>query len=451
MTGGDFGLAWPHPLHDYQRQGIARLAEGSLLLADEMGLGKTVQAIAALRVLGPEGLPALIVAPAGLVLQWRGQLRRWGPELDPATVLGTAEERVAGWRRAADVYLTSYDSLRQDMTLPAPHGPRHRLWAVVVADEAQRIKNARTDVAIILKLLHRRRAWALTGTPLENRAEDVISILDFVAPGRFDQRRMMVGLRQLLDQVQLRRRRVDVLPDLPPKTVFTIDPGLTPHQRAAYDLAEREGLVWLRELGAQVRVSHVLELLLRLKQLCNAAAETGESGKLDDLERRVTALATAQEKCLVFSQFVAQPFGVRAIAARLANFAPLSLTGGQDAEERRAILADFAADPARPVMILSLRAGGVGLNLTAAATVFHFDRWWTAAVEAQAEDRVHRIGQTRPVQVFTYVCEGTVESRIAEIINGKRLMADLLVDGMDMGTLARWDLADLLAAAGAGT
>jgi SNF2 family DNA or RNA helicase len=259
---------------------------------------------------------------------------------------------------------------------------------------------------------------------------------------------MMVGLRRLLDETQIRRLRAEVLPDLPPKTGYTIDPGLLPSQRTAYDIAEHDGLVWLRELGEKVTVANILELLLRLKQHCNAEPQTGASGKLDDLERRVESLAATQEKALIFSQFVAGPFGVQAIATRLKRFAPLTLVGGQDAATRNATLAAFADNQRHQVLVLSLRAGGVGLNLTAASVVFHFDRWWTAAVEAQAEDRAHRMGQTRPVQVFTYVCADTVEIRIAEIIAGKQKMADLLVDGIDVEALAHWDKADLLMAAG---
>lgn len=413
-----------------------------------MGLGKTIQAIGALRVLGAAGLPALIVAPAGLVLQWRAQVRAWAPDLLLSTAIGPAEERLTAWCRPAEIYLTSYDSLLNDILLRRPEGPRQRDWAVVVIDEAQRIKNADTHAAIAVKRLRRRRAWALTGTPLENRACDLISILEFVAPGRYQKSQMMVGLRRLLDEMQIRRRRAEVLPDLPPKTGFTIDPGLLPSQRTAYDIAEHDGLVWLRELGEKVTVANILELLLRLKQHCNAEPQTGASGKLDDLERRVESLAATQEKALIFSQFVAGPFGVQAIAARLARFAPLTLVGGQDAATRNATLTAFADDQRHQVLVLSLRAGGVGLNLTAASVVFHFDRWWTAAVEAQAEDRAHRMGQTRPVQVFTYVCADTVETRIAQIIAGKQKMADLLVDGVDVEALAHWDKADLLVAAG---
>ncbi len=446
-----WGLAWRAPLPPYQQAGIARLlAAPGVLLADEMGLGKTIQAIGALRVLLRDGAPgsALIVVPAGLVLQWRRQLREWAPELTLSTCIGPPDDRRQRWRAPAQVYLTSFDALRGDMALPAPYGPKRRLWQVVVADEAQRIKNAHTAIAATVKALPRQRSWALTGTPLENRPDDAVSILDFVAPGLYDPDTMVAGLRRALYVVQLRRRRADVLPGLPPKTVFELAPELLPAQRAAYDTAHREGLVWLRELGAELQVTHVLELILRLKQICNACPRTGASAKLDDLRRRLHDVAHSGEKALVFSQFVAAPFGAEAIARAIRPLGPLLLTGGMSTAARDDATALFDTDPSRQVLVASLRAGGVGLNLTAASVVFHFDRWWNPAVETQAEDRAHRIGQTRPVQVFAYLTPDSIEQRIGEILGEKRALFADIIDGVPTGSLHRLDLPTLLRAVG---
>ncbi len=448
---GSFGLAWRSPLHGFQRAGVARLlASDSVLLADEMGLGKTIQAIAALRVLVQRGVVrcALVVAPVGLLLQWRRQFRAWAPELALATVTGSRDERIRRWQSQAHVYLVGYEVLRNDRTLPAPYGPGRRVWDLVVADEAQRFKNADTELSMVVKSLDRQRSWALTGTPVENRAEDAASILDFVAPGQLDRREMMVGLRRTLGDLQLRRRRAEVLPDLPPKTGTCLPIVLGPVQRGAYDRAERDGQVWLHSLGEDVQVWHVLELILRLKQICNACPQADESAKRDDLVRRMPALAASGEKVLVFSQFVAEPFGVAMLARHLAPLRPILLTGGMSAPARDAALATFARDRERPVMVLSLRAGGIGLNLTAATAVFHFDRWWNPAVEAQAEDRAHRIGQTRPVQTFTYSVADTIEQRIAEILAEKQALFADLVDDVAVSGLRRLGLPDLLRAVG---
>ncbi len=197
-----WGLTWRAPLPPYQQAGIARLlAAPGVLLADEMGLGKTIQAIGALRVLLRDGAPgpALIVVPAGLVLQWRQQLREWAPELTVSTCIGPPEERRRRWRAPAQVYLTGFDALRGDMALPAPYGPRRRSWQVVVADEAQRIKNAHTAIAATVKALPRHRAWALTGTPLENRPDDAVSILDFATAPAFGRSDLLAAARHLIE------------------------------------------------------------------------------------------------------------------------------------------------------------------------------------------------------------------------------------------------------------
>jgi SNF2 family DNA or RNA helicase len=439
-------LHWPHPLFAYQRAGIAALAGNQgLLLADEMGLGKTIQAIAALRCLRALGetLPALVVAPAGLLMQWRAELHLWAPDLVLSTVAGSAADRSLAWRRAADVYVVGFDTLRHDAHRPDFAG---RAWGSVVLDEAQRIRNRETDAARIVKRLPRTRSWALTGTPLENRVDDLISILEFVAPGRFDPRQYMLGLRKLLAEVQLRRRRAEVLHDLPAKLVRTITLPLSPAQLRTYSRAEQDGIFRLRALGSDVRISHVLELILRLKQICNFCPETGASAKLDDLLARLDRVVEAGERALVFSQFSAEPFGARTLERELARYRPLVLTGDVPVADRAALIAEFQHGSTHPVLILSLRAGGVGLNLTAASQVFHFDRWWNPAVETQAEDRAHRIGQHRPVQVHAYLTASTIEERVAEILAGKRALFDNVVEGVTWRGLARLDLETLLRA-----
>src|SRR5262249_33568202 len=274
----------------------------------------------------------------------------------------------------------------------APHGPGQRHWDVVAIDEAQRIKNATSGLAITVKALKRDRSWALTGTPLENRIDDLISILDFVAPGRFDRSKMMAGLRQLLSDVQLPRRRNGGLQDLPPKLSSTVYVDLTPRQRAVYRRAEREGIMRLEALGRELQITHVLELILRLKQICNFCPESGESSKLADLKERLAMTVGSGAKSLVFSQFVEEPFGARRLARELAGLSPFLLVGDIDPTTRANRAVVFERDPQRQIMVMSLKAGGVGLNLTSASHVFHFHRWWNPAVEAQAEDRTTALG-----------------------------------------------------------
>jgi SNF2 family DNA or RNA helicase len=428
-------VEWPGTLFPYQVEGVrALLGRETLLLADDMGLGKTIQASAALRILGLQRQveAALLVAPASLLGQWRKALRRWAPELRLSTVRGPVAERVWQWAAPAHVYLTSYETLREDCSDNPQSPPRRRLWDLVVLDEAQRIKNRDAEVSRKVKQLRRRRAWALSGTPLENSIEDLASVLDFVTPAREGGPAARTSapraLLEKLHTLQLRRRKADVLPQLPPKIVSQIELPLAGAQRESYERAEREGVLQLRERGAQVRIDNVLDLLIRLKQICNVCPATGQSAKLDDLQARLATLALEGHRALVFTQFTDQRHGARALAARLRAFQPLLYTGDLSLPQREAVLRAFKEDRRHKALILSLRAGGYGLNLQEASYVFHFDRWWNPAVELQAEDRSHRLGQVLPVNVYTYTCEGTVEERIDEVLRQKQRTFDELID-----------------------
>jgi SNF2 family DNA or RNA helicase len=434
-------LEWPHGFFPFQREGVAALIERDvLLLADDMGLGKTVQAVAALRILAHRRriAAALVVVPASVVTQWQRTFREWAPELRVSTVRGTPEERAWRWKAPAHVYLTTYETLRADATSQqAP--PRQRVWDVVVLDEAQRIKNRDAEVSRACKRVPRRRAWALTGTPLENNVEELASVCEFLVPWEEGQalRALRPGpeLRELHRGLQLRRKKREVLTELPPKTVTEVVLPLTPEQRASYERAREEGVLWLREMGRDVRITHVLHLIMVLKQICNFCPATGRSAKLDDVERRVEALVDEGHRALIFSQFVHRPFGVREIVQRLERFRPLEFTGDQAAPERDRIVAAFRSRSEHKVLVLSLRAGGHGLNLQDASYVFHFDRWWNPAVERQAEDRAHRLGQTVPVTVYKYVSEATIEEQIDRLLREKQALFDELVDdvSIDLG------------------
>ena len=430
-------LQWPGDLMPFQKEGVQALLDNhQLLLADDMGLGKTIQTIAALRILlaRREIKSCLVVAPASVLDQWRREIEKWAPEFSAIIIRGSASDRSWQWEADRDVTLASYDTLRSDFGGNQQSSIRRKSWDVVVADEAQRIKN-RNYTSNTLKGLQRTRSWALTGTPIENHEAELASILEFVdydgsgAPKRY---RPGVELLRRHRELQLRRKKGEVLEDLPPKQITKIPILLHSKQRNSYDKAEQDGIVFLKSLGTEVGVTHVLELITRLKQICNADPKTGESSKLADIKDRLGQLAAQGHKALVFSQYTSDTSGVAAAAKYLLDFAPLTITGDIPQEERVGIIERFKTRDEHKVLILSLRAGGLGLNLQEASYVFHLDRWWNPAVERQAEDRSHRMGQTVKVNAIKYSCVSTIEERIDTILEGKQDLFDQLVDDVSL-------------------
>lgn len=431
-------LEWAADLKPYQRDGVRLLLKSDrLLLADDMGLGKTVQAAAAIRIMCVQRTieRALLIVPAGLVDQWRRELNRWAPELRVIIIRGTAAERAWKWRVAAHVTLVGYEIFRSDFAPNTSSPPRSRLWDLVVLDEAQKIKNRDVDISRSVKQLARRRSWAMTGTPLENKLDDLASIMEFVDHDEGGRLRRYVPSPQLIQrhrELQLRRRKADVLNELPPKQVITLQLALLPRQQQSYNRAEFEGVVQLRKLGAEIRIQHVLELITRLKQICNVDAGSGESAKFHDIVERLTTLSDEGHRALLFSQYTDDTFGVGAAAKALSEFRPLTYTGAMSGAQRDATIARFKSDESHRALILSLKAGGVGLNLHDASYVFHIDRWWNPAVERQAEDRSHRMGQIFPVTVFKYICTGTIEDRIDTLLAGKQELFDEIIDDVSI-------------------
>ena len=421
-------LEWPMPLLPYQQGGIATLVRSpALLLADDMGLGKTVQAIGALRVLflRQEIESALVVCPSSLVRQWARELEVWAQELRTVAVAGPSP-RQSLWRLDAHVKLVSYETLRSDLRFAS-----QVQWGVLILDEASRIKNRDTSLAHACKRLPSQRRWALTGTPLENRLEDVVSVLEFLGggPRRYQSREHVT---ERLREVQLRRRKADVLPQLPARLVRDLEIELGSAQRRAYDEAEQKGVVQLRAQGPALRVTHILELITRLKQICNHDPASGESSKLLDIAQRMEVLVAEGHRALVFSQFTDENFGVGLICSVLGAHRPLAYTGALSPSQRAAVTDRFLSDPRHKLLVLSLRAGGVGLNLQSASYVFHLDRWWNPAIEEQADSRAHRMGQRHSVHAFRYVCLGTIEERIAAILKSKRQLFDEVVDDVSI-------------------
>jgi SNF2 family DNA or RNA helicase len=443
-------LSWKLEPFPYQVEGIdLLLSRDALLLADDMGLGKTLQAIFALRILLHQKRirTVLIIVPAGLISQWRRDLHFLAADVTLSTVYGPVEDRSYQWRSTAEVFLTSYETFRSDFTNNPQSAPRRRIWDLVILDEAQKIKNRKAIISWKCKRLPRRRAWALTGTPLENCPEDLASILEFTRPIGKDESppRIYPGwdMEEMHKDMQLRRKKEDVLPDLPPKIVSTIPLQLLPLQRKIYDRAEKEGILQLKEMGKEVKINHVFELIIRLKQICNCCPVSGESSKMDDIEDKIKTLAEEGHRAIIFSQFIDGKHGVMAIYRRLRHFNPLVFTGKLSIIQKDDIIRLFKTEKQYKILILSLRAGGQGLNLQDASYVFHFDRWWNPAVEHQAEDRSHRLGQKYPVHVYQYTCENTIENRIEDILSEKQILFDELIDNVTIDIRSRLSESEL--------
>ena len=427
----------------FQEDGVRTLLSSDrLLLADDMGLGKTLQVIAALRIMKHRGeirLTHWSRLQRACWINGAGELRKWAPELSAIIIRGSAPDRGWQWQADTDVTLVSYETLRSDSEGNNQAPVRRKIWDVVVADEAQRIKN-RNDTSRSLKGLNRARSWALTGTPIENHEEELASILEFVDHDQKGQSKRYQPGPELLSrhsQLQLRRKKGDVLEDLPEKQVTLLPIELHNAQRASYDKAEQEGIVFLRALGRDITIQHVLELITRLKQICNADPVNGESSKLDDIRERLELLVGQGHKALVFSQYTSDTAGVAAAASHLREFNPLVITGNVPLQDRPSIIERFKSDTQHQALIISLRAGGLGLNLQEASYVFHLDRWWNPAVERQAEDRSHRMGQTAKVNVIKYSCTDTIEERIDATLARKQELFDRLVDDVSLDLSSR--------------
>jgi SNF2 family DNA or RNA helicase len=412
----------PYP---YQIKGIAFLMpRHAALLADEMGLGKSAQVIIALRLLFHCGLirRALVVCPKPLVINWTHELRLWAADVPFEVIGGDTQTRKMSWFVSkCPLKLVNYELLTRDAAWVSDERLR---FDVVVLDEAQRIKNKECKTAQVVRSIRRERSWAMTGTPIENRTEDLVNIFAFVDAGRIPPDTPAKQLPALTRDCILRRVKEEVATDMPPKVVRDAYLELSPAQRAAYDLAEKEGVVRLNSLGDTISVQHVFELVMRLKQICNFDPLTGQSAKLEQLAADLAEVAESGRKAIVFSQWV-EP--LEHIARVLEPYGPLLYHGKIPHAERQPTLDRFKADPSKHVILMSYGTGSVGLNLQFTNYVFLFDRWWNPAVEDQAINRAHRLGQKETVFVTRFISQGTIEGRIAEVLERKRQLFNELI------------------------
>ncbi len=457
------GNALKATLRPYQQAGVnwlwllSQLGLGACL-ADDMGLGKTMQVIALLLMLKKRRseLPSLLVLPASLIGNWKTELDSFAPSLrclfmHSSQLDKKAMDAMAGERTSLqhiDLVLTTYGTLMRQKWL------QQQTWRLLVLDEAQAIKNPGARQSKAVKMLNAQSRIALTGTPVENRLSDLWSLFDFLNPGLLGSATRFKGfvkslaaresdqyapLRNLVAPYILRRLKTDrsIISDLPEKTEVSAYCGLSKVQAVHYQQAVAQMAKAIENIDGIKRRGLVLAYLLRFKQICNHPSQLlgddeydpNKSGKFLRLAELCEEIAARQEKLLVFTQF-------REITAHLANFLAqqfgqpgLVLHGGTAVKQRQKLVERFQDEAGPPFFILSLKAGGIGLNLTQASHVIHFDRWWNPAVENQATDRAFRIGQKKNVLVHKFVCQGTIEEKIDALINEKAALADDLLKG----------------------
>ena len=420
-------LAFPFRPFPFQFEGVAFLyPRKAAILADEMGLGKTMQAITAIRLLLRRGhvQSVLLICPKPLVTNWRREFGVWAPEVPVMIVEGDQAKRRWQWQLPhVPLRIANYELLLRDRNLLAD---RH--FDLVVLDESQRIKNRQSSTNEVVCSISRKRNWALTGTPVENSADDLLGIFEFLAPGFLSPEMKPRSIGRTIGDHVLRRTKDQVLRDLPPKLLHDEPLELTAEQRESYRLAEEEGIVRLTEMGDGATIQHVFELVLRLKQICNFDPLTGASAKLERIEADLEEIAQSGRKAILFSQWVGT---LKKLADRLARFGPLEYHGKIPSARRDAVIERFRNDRSRHVLLMSYGAGGVGLNLQFVNYVFLFDRWWNPAVEDQAINRAHRIGVDGPVTVTRFLMLDTIEERIDRVLQEKRELFDMIFSGAE--------------------
>jgi SNF2 family DNA or RNA helicase len=411
-------LDFPFEPFPYQYEGVAFLfPREQAILADEMGLGKTMQAITTVRMLllAAHVRNVLLICPKPLVTNWVREFKTWAPEIPVAVIEGDSARRQWIWNQpSAPVRIANYELLMRDRSILEQDGMRFDL---VVLDEAQRIKNRNSTTAEIVRALPRGRAWALTGTPIENSVEDLINIFEFLQPGHLRPDMNLKAISQATRDFILRRTKDKVLTEMPPKMFRDEQLELTPAQYESYKVAEGEGVIQLAEMGETLTIQHVFELVLRLKQICNFDPATGASCKLERLEADMEEIAASGQKAIIFSQWVES---LDKIAAPLDRFGPMQYHGRVPHSKRDGVIKQFKEDPSKHLILMSYGAGSVGLNLQFCQYVFLFDRWWNPAVEDQAVNRAHRIGAAGPVTVTRMMAADTIEQRIHDVLEEKR-------------------------------
>ncbi len=444
------------PLRDYQQTGVKWLSMLDKygfggILADDMGLGKTLQTIAFLSSPACDQSKVLILAPSSLIYNWQEECRRFAPQLDVAVVYGTKEQREQIIGENHQILVTSYPSFRQDIESYKVHAIDY-----LILDEAQVMKNAQSKIAQLLREFEVGNCFALSGTPIENHLTELWSIFQIVLPGLLPSKQEFGKLTakevaRMIQPFVLRRHKEDVLQELPDLTEINVLNELTAEQKAIY-LAQLQQMQ-AKIIGvddAEINRSkiEILSGITRLRQICDTPSlfmddYKGDSGKLNSLGQLLLQLKEGKHRVLIFSQFKTMLDKIEGLVQEL-GLSSYTLTGSTPASQRQEMTRAFNAG-SRDAFLISLKAGGVGLNLTGADTVILVDLWWNPAVEAQAISRAHRMGQEEKVECYRLITRGTIEEKILELQENKKNLVKTVLDGQDSrASLTVDDIKDIL-------
>ena len=447
-----------------------------------MGLGKSIQTITAARFLFREGKisNACIICPKAVLTDWEKKIWDWAPELKTVKISGDKSQREIQWLTPSHFYICTYETLLKDVfdkiktnssvrvtskghsvqcqnpdcgssilvpyalffergtcpfcefliNYPNPENVQSTKFDLLILDEVQKTKNPSAKTTKAVRAIKSNYKWALSGTPLENKIEDLITICETIKPDIFEKVNPYI-YSQLIDAYKpifLRRKKEDALKDLPPKITKEVWLDLLPSQRKRYDLAEKQGIIDLEGKGEELSIQHILALITKLKQICNYDIIENESCKLDYLVEELEKLTAQGDKALVFSQYPNET--LKKLLPHLKQYNPEIYDGSLSDLKRTKIVDDFQQTDNSKLLLLSLKAGNAGITLTRANYVYHFDLWWNPAVSAQAVDRAHRIGQTKTVFERLLLAEDTIERRIYNILAEKKKLFSEIVDGL---------------------
>ena len=427
-------------LRPYQWKGVHFLVrQNSCLLADEMGLGKTVQVAVALSLLIPKSKfgRVLIVVPAALRINWEKEIDKWAPKLSVRRLQGDTQERFANYNLPINVLIASYEQIRQD-ALSLSNMVR---FDVVVLDEAQKVKNVHSETSLAVRILQRDKSWAMTGTPIENSVNDLFAIFRFVKLDLLNQAMNRVEIHRLMKPYFMRRRKKNVLREMPPIILQDIPIELSPEQEKAYMNIWNNRYELIKKGRKRISSTAIFSFINRLKQICNYDVESGESSKVEALKLIVDNLSGKEDKLIVFSQYVET---LKKISEDLEGEITHEIYhGGLSEDARNKIITRFQEEEGPRVLLMSLKAGGIGLNLQEASSVVLFDRWWNPAVEEQAIHRAHRFNRKSVLHVFRFTVVNSIEEKIVHILDEKRALFEQYVNKAETAEIPSLSLNDL--------